>query len=92
MDFLREIAELWRQFGNKIKNVSKHFDSCHAESQEKIADNSNGLFDLAEAVSDNSDGEYDLAEIVSDLSDQVSALQEELNALKNNATEENEDA
>ena len=73
--------------GGKVTMMTPYLDSRLIEHIEQlgkqgdtnssdIADNSEGIYDLAEVVSDDSESIYDLADIISELDERVSALEE----------------
>lgn len=79
MDIVKELATLSRRIFNAEKAVSDLADVLHAESSNKINDNSEGLFDVAGVAGENSEATFDLAEMIADLENRVAEMEEKIN-------------
>ena len=75
-DTLQEIAKVWDKISEMERKLSNFTEKRHEEDKAGITDNSEGLFDVADAVGENSEGIFDIAEVVAALEDRVATLEE----------------
>lgn len=72
---MQEIAAIWDKLLEMDKKISDFIDSTHAVSTSGIAENSDGILDIAELSDENSSAVEELGSQIQSLDDRVTALE-----------------
>lgn len=74
-EIMKELALISERISKAEKHISDFADILHAESNEKISDNSDAVFELADVSGSDDAAIYELAQMIEELAERVSALE-----------------
>lgn len=72
----KETLMIFKAFEDRIRNLEKKFDTPTVRHEGGIAENSEGLIDVAALADENGTSIEELAEMLSDHEDRIAALEE----------------